>query len=244
MNKHLISLLSLTLLLSCIAKLQAQGPNPEELRVNVDFSIVSWDKPIFNLYYQSRGQVELIKFVPNIGRSEVFNYQGAPFLTFYVEDGVNEDGSIRYKQIAELNVSPAAKNLLLLFIPKGDDTYKVISYADSMEDFPVGSFKFVNLTERQLAVNVGNNKLVIPPRGVEALSPKQLEDENNVDIKLAKPDEEGSWDMAHSSRWGYSANNRAICFVYEDPQTKRIIIRRINHKIPPPPPPPVPGTGS
>lgn len=239
MKRKLVSLLSLSLLMTCAGKLHAQGSNPEEIRVNIDFSIMSWDKPIDNLYYQSNGQIQHIPFVPNIGRSTVFTYKGAPLISFYVEDGVNENGSVRYKQIAELSVSPTAKKLLLLFIPKGDSTYQVISYPDSMEDFPVGSYKFVNLTSTQLAVNVGNNKLVIPPRGVEALSPKQLEDQNNVDIKLAKSNDEGGWEMAHSSRWGYSGNNRAICFVYEDPQTKKVIIRRINHKVPPPPPQPM-----
>ncbi len=173
-----------------------------------------------NLWYELDGEkVEI--YANNTLRSLDYEYELVPNIVFY-GDRVNSEGEPIPEAVASLpysieDLATKADRLLLIFHKLDNSgqrgpSYQILVMEDQLDSFPLGSFKFVNFTDAQIAVILGNENFLLKTRDqkIIAVSPPEKGD---LTIQLAANKEDGEWERFYSNGWGHSADLRTIVFL-------------------------------
>ncbi|GHB93418.1 hypothetical protein [Cerasicoccus arenae] len=190
------------------AKLFAQ-PTPETIRVT--FSCISWNKPIGGNLYVNAGEGMEPVSIHTMQRSKPIEYEGPNPIVFYREPSDKADG-MAYVPVARVTVKPGIHEPLFLFFGSGDE-YKIFEIEDSFDTFPVGSYRFLNLTNRNMLAQLGSNKLELNSRSLEKLmNPFESTHEYQVAFIVREKDE---LTPAYYNRWMHFDNYRYLILISE-----------------------------
>ena len=147
-------------------------------------------------------------------RSPDYKYDPQPILSFY-GDRIDEEGNPIIEAIAI--IPKEASRLLLLFnkLPKQNEqghTYRVVAIKDDHKGFEFGSFKFINASNKEVAINISGNRLLMNQsvtKVVKVDPPKK----GDVPIQIFSKDENGAWNSNYSNGWGHREDLRTLVFI-------------------------------
>jgi len=155
--------------------LPAQSPPATAPASGTEFSCVSWEKlPFSEIFYRAGNDYLPLQMRVN-KRSKLYTLDGVPAkLELYIK-GLSPEGETIYKMIGQAPMLPRTDRMLFFMQPSEDDSgLPVAMYGidDSLEVFPVGSFRFVNTTQVPLQVIFRDTKEELPARGMKILTPE------------------------------------------------------------------------
>lgn len=127
----------------------------QEEAPRIGFSCLHWDEiPEEKLYYREGEHYHLIKFRHG-ARSELKVLEGMSDFELYGERENPQQGEMPYVLLGKVLIPADVRDVLFYIIPdQGEDrtVYQIITMDDSLEAFPRGVFRFVNLSGRELSV--------------------------------------------------------------------------------------------
>ncbi|MGB2560369.1 MAG: hypothetical protein ACPIG6_07225 [Akkermansiaceae bacterium] len=138
-----------------------QGATPvlseevQEQAPRIGFSCLHWDEiPEEKLYYREGEHYHPIKFRHG-ARSEIKVLEGMSDFELYGERENPQQGEMPYVLLGKVVIPADIRDVLFYIIAdkkEGKPDYQIITMDDSLEAFPRGMFRFVNLSGRELSV--------------------------------------------------------------------------------------------
>ena len=149
----------------------------EKTKSSFEFSFVTWKNlsiaPVFYRDGDKYHELDLFR----AQRSELYRFKKPQAEMLLYTQGENEEGEIVYKLAAKTTIK-AGISRMLFFIQervevKQDQLPLILSgIDDSLDAFPMGTFRFVNNTELSLQVIFPTSRQLLPPKSVKVLTPK------------------------------------------------------------------------
>ena len=180
------------------------------------FQTIAGNQAIKNsLWYLSEGTRKTIS-ASRVIRSPDYKYDPQPILSFY-GDRIDEEGKPIVEAVAI--VPKEASRLLLLFnkLPKRNEqghTYRVVAIKDDNKGFEFWSFKFINASNKEVAINISGKQLLINQlvtKVVKVEPPKK----GDVSIQIFSKDDNGAWTSNYTNGWGHRSNLRTLVFLLD-----------------------------
>lgn len=160
---------------------------------------------------QAEEEMEEIFFRARNRSLDSYEYSGPPELSFYREDGLNEDGEMQYRVVAQAKVTGSE---LLVFFTKskaaGEDAleFSTLAIDDSPGGLPSDSVSFINLTTVPFACRFMDKDMMLQPGQNPPVSVKEKLAED-VFIGLAITNEK-SHRVVLKNRWRFHPGNRHL----------------------------------
>lgn len=208
-----INLFSLICLL-VFGAVQAQGIGDQ---MSVSFKTVGWGKSYRGLYMMVGGQKRPI-VVGKMAMSPKFQYSGASPIIFY-RDVETPDGVMAPKPVVSVPISGASSPLLMLV--SGDTDKPNIRVMDDSGLYKPAGMTIINLSGKQLAFSIGEERFAIGPDGKKQLDlKKEIKSTETtwteVTTSIGAQDEEGDWRVVYRKRWPVSADSSLLVFAVEE----------------------------
>lgn len=198
----------------------AISPNQTGERVSFKFRALSWSKggrPI-PLYYKNVDSYVRINGINSSQRSRnFFDYNGPNPFTLY-EQKKDEEGEVFYSPVIRQTIDPKIKFGLLLLVYRSATDTKPVAMAlvdDSPDNFPWGSYQFVNLTKLKLGGNFGGHKFELRPLQSKVTS-IDGDEARFLPYKLFYFNEgKNSWDNIAKNQWDFYPERRVLVFFHD-----------------------------
>lgn len=105
---------------------------------------------------------------------------------FYKEDGILPNGEPKKTVVAKTKVKASMKEILFFFdvAKKSDEVmYKVIALDDSLQKFPLGQMRVLNLLTSNLDIAIGEHRKILKPGNIAVLpAPKRKNSSNMTNV--------------------------------------------------------------
>lgn len=160
------------------------------------------------------------------------------------KSGVDEAGNPKFDVYGKAKALPAKEQIVLL-LRKGKDNsagFVVLPINAQNNDFPGGSFMFINASGSQCAGVIGDKKFALKPGQQKLLTPKPNFDGDVCQVSLSylrKEKQAMRWKLFLDGRWSTDKDMRTVAFFYQHPKTGKIsiapVIEIIGADIAPPP---------
>ncbi|WP_309397927.1 hypothetical protein [Cerasicoccus maritimus] len=179
--------------------------------IQTEFTCVSWNKPISSALYVRNGEEMVPLRIHNMQRSQSMEYSGLNPVVFHTKTK-NDHGETIYKPIAEASIPIGIEKPLLFFV-ENEDQYQIIALEDSFAQYPNGSYRFYNFTEKDLLAKFGEQTINLKPKKTIFLEqPFNTSKEYPVAFVLRDPD---GVKPLYTNKWRHSENFRYLIFVSE-----------------------------
>ncbi|WP_309383751.1 hypothetical protein [Cerasicoccus frondis] len=199
----------LVLLQAAFASMLLAEDSSESIRVK--FTSISWDKPIQEeLFVLSGGEMMPLQ-IHTMQRSKLVDYRGNNPIIFYRKSS-NPSADIQFVPVAQVRVNSSLVEPLFIFFKQADD-YRIFVVEDSFEAFPVGSYRFLNLTDKDMIAQLGSNKIALNPRTLDALK-GPFERTLEYQVAFVVREEDGLAPIYYN-RWMHVENYRYLILISE-----------------------------
>jgi hypothetical protein len=165
-----LSLISTLLATSLAAQSsQAVSGDPEVPAIQTKLTGIALGSPVKDLYLYDGQEYRQINFYPG-GRSASVRYAGPQLLQLF-EQRKNIEEGITYHAVANAQLKTMASDYLL-FVSRTSAAAPVqmLAIPEDLSKFKVGSFRFINLTEKALAIKLGEARSLLKPQDYADLS--------------------------------------------------------------------------
>ncbi|WP_309386290.1 hypothetical protein [Cerasicoccus frondis] len=191
----------------------AEGRAQDAELLNTEFRCISWQRPIQEeLYVKSGGEYIPLK-IHNMKRSGEVDYVGANPVVFY-RKAKGQDGETIYMPAAQVGVSPGVEQPLFFFIQNGAN-YRIACIEDSFSKYPVGSYRFYNLTSKNLKARMGDIVLTLNSQQTSVL-PQPFTDNVEYPVAFVINSPEGV-EPLYTNKWQHSEHHRYLIMVADSP---------------------------
>jgi len=160
------------------------------------------------------------------------------------KSGIDEAGNPKFDVYGKARALPAKEQIVLL-LRKGKENsagFVVLPVNAQKNDFPGGSFMFINASGSQCAGIIGDKKFALKPGQQKLLTPKPNfnGDVCQVSLSYLREEEKGiRWKLFLDGRWSTDKDMRTVAFFYQHPKTGKVsiapVIEIIGADIAPPP---------
>lgn len=204
-----------------LACLSTVGPLSAQLQdaqgyVNIQFSMLSWQRTLRDVHYVGANGEEMTLFVPNGAPSKVQEYYGPSPLVFYRKKGTDAEGNPIKEAIATYAPRTTAPQLLL-FIPnkqREGTPYRILPLDFSADQLAPGAYRFYNLANTTMYVRFGQDEFAVPSGG-SVTRPSDPSKARGLDVAMAMQisEEPNNARIVYSAGWTLRANRSAIVFI-------------------------------
>lgn len=165
------------------------------------------------IFYQPAPEQEMVEIhFRSLARSFLtYEYEGPKFLHFYREDGRDEEGEMRYRSIASVEVS--ASEMLVFFKPnpqagENQPEFNLFAIDDSPNGLPANHIAFINLTRANFACRFIDDDMMLRP-GLNG--PISIINSLNEDLFIGLAvSNENTHRAVLKNRWQFQAGNRHL----------------------------------
>jgi len=149
------------------------------------------------------------------------------------KEAKNDEGTTIYPAICKAKIPSHIKEpLLILFPGPKNHGYKVIVVDRSVNNFPKGSYKLINVSPSAIRGLVGKTRVIAPSKKSTPFNPSNNR-EALLDVHFQYKRTSG-WKTFGRTRWVNEKEKRSLLCAYWDLKTKRMKIRGITVKPLPP----------
>ncbi len=176
--------------------------------------------------------------LPTRNFSPAAKYEGTNPVTFYSRK-TNSEGELEYFPVAAVTVKKEWKNALLVFFPTSRQVatttgrrFQVLAVDGELASFRGGGRHFVNVSGKDVAATIGEQKLLIRSGGSVTFAPRIVADAiERVPVQIHFR-EDDQWRLLSSTRWSLDSRQRTLIFIFEDPRRKRLALRGVSERLP------------
>ena len=137
-----------------------------------------------------------------------------------------------YPAIAEVKIPSSMREPLIVLVPvEGEMRYKALVLDRSVTDFPMGSYKLVNFSSRNLRGIIGKTLTRVSAWNVTTFNPSKANDDDRLQVQFQYM-EGDRWFTFGSTTWSVRSDKRTLLCAYISPDTGRMRIRGIPVKEP------------
>ncbi|MEM1221946.1 MAG: hypothetical protein AAGH40_04225 [Verrucomicrobiota bacterium] len=159
--------------------------------VSVDLTAITLSGGLKGIKYESGGKVESLSVFKNV-RSPPFRYVGSPEVIFFRELGtINDSDTPQRKVVGRMLLPASTGEFLVVFskLPGKEESYRVTPLPDSLTVFRPGMYRFRNMSPYTVAIQVGEERTLIPKYGFKDLESKGDESQYQNTLIISLPDE-------------------------------------------------------
>lgn len=139
-----------------------------------------------------------------------------------------KDAPFTHPIIANIQIPSNIKEPLIILIPsKKSMKYEALVVERSVTDFPMGSYRMINFTNRNIRGMVGNTKVQIKPWKQAFFNPTKDSDNSNRYKVIFQFEENERWQTFGATTWTKRLNKRTLLFSYISPDNGKMKIRAI-----------------
>ena len=132
-----------------------------------------------------------------------------------------------YPAIAEARIPVGMSNPLLVLVPaKGEMSYRALVLDSSITDFPMGSYKLVNFSSRNVRGVIGRTLTKVSAWNITSFNPSKGNEDDRLQVRF-QYEEEGRWFTFGSTTWANRTDKRTLLCAYISQDTGRMKIRGI-----------------
>jgi len=143
--------------------------------------------------------------------SQPIEYEGPRTLNFLAAATADA------KPVASIELPGDARSYMLVFVPNVESSgYRVIPIVEA--DFPYGSYFLVNCSMFPVAVNIANQKKVLPPGGRANFAGANGQPQ---DVRIHASIHEQAR-LVRSTSWQLNANQREVVLFYNQPGSDQV----------------------
>jgi len=152
---------------------------------------------------------------------------GGTILTIHGKvDGA--DGEALYPVLSSATLPAAAKRVLVILLPdpaNAASPYRSLVFEHDTENFPLGSYRVVNLSGHPVRGAIGRDLVQAAPGGIANLQPKG--EAGAIAPVLFEFYQNERWNRLTETRAAIRDDRRWLMCIYQDPATRRMNIRTI-----------------
>ncbi|MES2661519.1 MAG: hypothetical protein V4689_23070 [Verrucomicrobiota bacterium] len=143
-----------------------------------------------------------------------------------------EDAKKTELHLAKVNLPKTGNRFILVFLPSGNNTYRVLPLSDTVKDFPLGSYRVISLSrlpikltleDKPYEFNPGDSKLIEDP-------PVQA---NNHSAMYCFAQKDGKWQKIAAGLWPHPGKKRSVEVFFDNPETQQTELRGFKDISPP-----------
>lgn len=165
-----------------------------------------------------------------IGPATVVADKGA--VTLHTVD-TDAEGKTTYPLVARAKLGSVRRPLILL-VPSAKDAklpYRALTLDRGATKFPLGSYKFVNLSKFPIRAMIGKSRLQLKPGAVKTIKPGG--NPGQMITVVFEFYSQKKWRPMTKTRWAIRPDKRILSCCYLDPADKRIKMRAIPERLVP-----------
>lgn len=172
------------------------------------FRAVAWNREIPDSFYEVDGKRHLLPLHRG-AISQVQRFTGAPTLALFTEEEA-ADGKIKKVPLVSVSLNPPpAENLLVVWLEK-NGRYNTLVLQDETKTLPLGHARFINITDRRLALSCNGQTYVTEPGGRQVVAAAK----GGIGIKVAvEVESKGRWQLATMNSVRVRPNTRVTVFI-------------------------------
>ncbi|WOO40322.1 hypothetical protein [Rubellicoccus peritrichatus] len=207
------------LLLFTLIRLDAQ----EATRMGFDYSVISWEGSIKNQLYRQDGSTYVAMNLYPTSRTPWFRHQGSETVTFYTKQTL-QDESHQYTPAVKATVPENIERALIIVTKnKSTNSFEALVVNDSIDICPVGSYRFLNWTDKKIAGRLGSDNFLLAPKDGKTIQPEKTDDKNlSIQlVELTDPDNQ----RLYSSRWSLQSSTRKLVLLVPRDQQGQSSVR-------------------
>ena len=220
---------------ACTPSLHAQQPGGRSF----ECSFVTWENiSIPVLLYKDGDDYHKVEMMKR-QRSQLYEMKGGQAEMRLYRETVNEEGETVYEVVGKAPIKPGVSRMLFFIQERserkeGELPLLLSGIDDSLEAFPMGSFRFVNNTKQDIEVLFPKTRDTIPSRSVKVLSPKIPKLGGFIPLFIVDTEKQ----ILFQSRFFGQPRGRKMIFVNppKGPESK-VHVAFLPHIVPLPPPP-------
>jgi hypothetical protein len=148
---------------------------------------------------------------------------------FYKVEGVDDHGDPKRVVVAKTKVSPSLKEVLFYFAPtksEGDILYHILVMPDSVDDFPLGSTRLLNLSAGDVAFKVGEHLKRLKSREMALMGAVHKRNEYNMAPLICKMNSvNGVWMTICETQARFTDRKRLLIVSYVNPETHQPLLK-------------------
>lgn len=139
----------------------------------IEFTCVAWEMPLYETLLYRHGKTYLPLVLRNGRRSLPLKIESTPSFEIYIPS-IDKEGKIQYQKIGEVALPAGASKVMLMIdqrpTPAPDELpLSIVAVEDSFENFPLGSYRFINATAVALNVGFSTTTRIIQPGKTEVI---------------------------------------------------------------------------
>ena len=198
----------------------------EEKNITAELVTLSEKSNIKGLWFQTAdGPRKLDVYERDFTMPE--KYIGPKVIHFFVnEASLSSSPEDRPDPAAIVELPDDGGKVMLIFAPKAEQKvgWNIRALDNSLEKFPPGSYRFINLCPSEFTVILEGNESPAEPNSVTIISPVASNDTNEAHIQIGLEKE-----IIFSSIWEDKPDSRTTVFVAPDPNGRNgISVRRFS----------------
>jgi hypothetical protein len=192
--------------------------------VNTEFSCVIWKKlPYDELYYRQGAEYFPLALLAN-NRSQLYPLKGMEALELYIP-ALDEKGQPIYTLVGKGTFPLSANRIIFFIVQRGGEALLplgLLGIDDSLEGFPPGTTRFVNMSNLSLKVGFGSGVTNMKPRAMTTIESKAPSDGGFMPFLVT--DENGK--RVFETRLMSQPNGRDMVFILPSDRVGRPISLR------------------
>ncbi len=204
----------------------------------IEFTCVAWEMPRYEALLYRHGKTYLPLVLRNGRRTLPLKIESTPSFEIYIP-GIGKEGKPQYKKIGAAALPAGASKVMLMIdqrptLAPDELPLSIVAVEDSFENFPLGSYRFINATEVTLNVGFSTTTRLIQPGKTEVIkhsSPKEAE-YVPVAIALASNDQ-----LVFQTSLYWEARGREVMVMLppnEGMGSNKLRLRFVSDYVPPP----------
>ena len=195
-------------------RLSAQPANGTEPPPPVQAKLtgIALERTVKDLYLWNGAEYQQVDFYPGV-RSRSVRYAGPRKISLF-EQGTNAEGEIIYKPLVSTELVGDASDYLLFVSRKSDSgAVQLVAIPEDLTDFGVGAFRFVNISQRNLAMKLGDERFAIQPMNFADVRGDFESGTSQESVIVELPRDNGAPKVLYSSSIYYNENVRMLYLI-------------------------------
>lgn len=173
-----------------------------------NYSVISWEGSIKNELYRQDGSTYVTINLYSTSRTEWLWHQGREPIILYTKE-TNQDGSHHYIPAAKAFVPEQIRRALLIVTKdKKTNSFDILVVNDNTDLCPLGSYRFLNWTDKKIAGKLGDETFVLEPKNAKTIQP-DITNDKNLSIQLVELSDSENQRLYHS-RWSLQSRTRKL----------------------------------
>ena len=228
MKSILLALLLLPVGLTAAEGDEPPATDPEEISLRL--RAIAWDVQVPSTLLLRTAPEEFLPLELNTRKpTSTINYQGDPILRFYHQPESSAEATPPPPPApwGAYDVGNSNRELLFIFTPFPTGTrglHRIFAFEDNSSSFGAGSYRFINLSDKNLIGMLGESRFALKPQGTEIVTPDWPSDENAIPLKIALY-RSNDWVPGLRTMWSFRPGFRNIVFLLDAENEARGFLR-------------------